>query len=52
VTIARTVSDAFFFVFSHATCSGRSHTLMRSVFFPPPLFVAAMTPSNIARAPR
>src|SRR6266487_170609 len=32
VTIARTVSERFFFVFSHATCSGVSHTLTRSVF--------------------
>src|SRR5207244_5636163 len=31
VTIARTVSETFFFVFSHATCSGVSHTLTRSV---------------------
>src|SRR5207244_393742 len=32
VTIARTVSERFFFVFSHSTCSGVSHTLTRSVF--------------------
>ena len=31
MTIARTVSETFFFVFSHATCSGVSHTLTRSV---------------------
>jgi hypothetical protein len=31
VTIARTVSDAFFLVFSHATCSGVSHTFTRAV---------------------
>lgn len=31
VTIARRVSDTFFFVFSHATCSGVSQTFTRSV---------------------
>ena len=31
MTIARTVSETFFLVFSHATCSGVSHTLTRSV---------------------
>jgi CheY-like chemotaxis protein len=31
VTIARTVSETFFFAFSHSTCSGVSHTLIRSV---------------------
>jgi hypothetical protein len=29
----RTVSDAFFFDFSHATCDGVRNTATRSVFF-------------------
>ncbi|MEK6375200.1 MAG: hypothetical protein AABO58_21205 [Acidobacteriota bacterium] len=35
MTIARTVSDKFFFALSHATCSGVSQTLTRSVFLSP-----------------
>jgi hypothetical protein len=32
VTIARTVSDRFFFDFNQAICSGVNQTLTRSVF--------------------
>jgi CheY-like chemotaxis protein len=42
VTIARTVSERFFLVLSHATCSGVSQTLTRSVFR------SAMSPSTLA----
>ena len=36
MTKARTVSERFFFDFSHAICVGVSQTLTRSVFFAPP----------------